>query len=146
MKLLKTIPLFLTLSAICFCMHAQNKGSVTGVVKDAITRSPIGYATIVLIDKNTNSTARQTQTDAGGGFVISNLPHGIFKLQISLVGYETLVTDSINITTASDTFDLGVVNMYPCNSNMFSAVTVEPKKGALQNTSSEQTDGQHTWP
>jgi len=139
MQLLKSS---LTLVSLFFVMgftvHAQNKGFVTGVVKDAITHSPIAYASVEVTGKGTSGTIRETQTLPGGSFSLNNLPGGTFTLQISFVGYETLVIDSLSVAAANDTVSLGTLNMYPSKSNVLSQVTVTSNKGLLQNVAGKK--------
>ncbi len=120
-------------AGITTCIHAQNKGAVTGVIKDAISHTPIGYATLHITDSSTRSTVRQTQADVNGNFVIDYLPHGLFALQVSFVGYETLDIESIIITPGNDTVNLGTINLYLAKDNVLSRVTVTTQKGILQN-------------
>lgn len=71
---------FICLLATTTALHAQNTGSISGVVKDA--RGPIPYASVKLAGTTIGST-----TNDSGYFSIKNLQPGTYKLQTSSVGF-----------------------------------------------------------
>ncbi|MFK8274241.1 carboxypeptidase-like regulatory domain-containing protein [Capnocytophaga cynodegmi] len=81
---------FTFLLLISFSVKGQSiEQTLKGKVFDQATHEPIMGATILI--KNSNP-AIGTSTDENGNFVISNLPVGRHNLQISFVGYETILT------------------------------------------------------
>ena len=74
------------------------KGSLTGQVADAITRSPIRGASVYFLDLKVGSS-----TDASGHFSIKNLPEGKQLVEISHVGYTSILEYvDINAETRRD--------------------------------------------
>ncbi|MCG2614279.1 TonB-dependent receptor family protein [Terrimonas sp. NA20] len=95
---MKIIPFF-TLSIIAlFCQSNSLAQSVTwsGRLFDALTRQPIPFATIHLSSKSNMLTNQIFTADSIGRFPITNLPEGIYQLQITAVGY---LNRSIEINT-----------------------------------------------
>lgn len=60
--------------------------SITGSVVDATTRRPLPGATLRVVDTRRGAISR-----ADGGFEIYDLEPGTYQLQISLIGYRTIV-------------------------------------------------------
>lgn len=80
---------------------------VTGTVTSAEDGSPIIGASIKV-----QSTNLGTITDANGKFTLNKLPSNAKKLEISYIGYKSLVLDikpEMNITLSPDTEVLGEV-------------------------------------
>ncbi len=55
----------------------------------------ISLATVQLISMSDTGLNRGSMTDKNGGFEISNIPFGYYRLKFSSVGYNELVVDSI---------------------------------------------------
>jgi len=129
---LKTIKLTLLLLNITCVLFAQNTGKITGTLKDAQTQETIPFASAILINKATKATVKLAQTDINGSFIMSNLPNGIFTFKISFVGYQTMVRDNVNITSATGSLNFGVIKMNPAKGNVLSEVTVTAPKSSMQ--------------
>ncbi len=80
------------------------QGVITGIVKDANTKSPITEAVITL-----SSSAFKGQklavTDSAGVYKINNLPPGNYSIMFEMEGYKKFVRDSL---TLKDGMSLGV--------------------------------------
>ncbi len=66
---------------------------LSGIVKDAYSNEPLPFVNIII-----HNTTIGTTTDFEGAFVIDNLKPGFLKLQLSSIGFETLVTEEIMIS------------------------------------------------
>ena len=77
----------LVVISFCFNMYAFS-ASIKGVIKDKV--SPLAYALVVL-----NQGEFVTQTDKNGRFEIKNIAQGNHTLEISLLSYETLITEIV---------------------------------------------------
>lgn len=73
---------------------AQTKHSIKGNVIDKAKRIPIPYANILIYGTGTGTT-----TDSIGNFLIENVSPGIYRLQISSIGYKTTVTPEYILST-----------------------------------------------
>ena len=67
--------------------HAQTKHLIKGNIIDKNKREPLPYATVLIY-----GTGMGAITDSVGNFRIENVPPGIYRLQISTLGYKTLIT------------------------------------------------------
>src|SRR3954453_23698259 len=79
---------FLTVAALLYqvAAHAQSVGgAITGVVTDAAYQ-PIANAAVQLTQVETNRR-RSVLTDLQGGFTISNLPPGEYRIEAERDGY-----------------------------------------------------------
>lgn len=76
----------------CMTLWAQT-GQIKGVVRDQMTNEVLPYANVVVF-----GTVNGTMTDSIGRFAISNITEEFVKLQISMVGYETLISEPIVVS------------------------------------------------
>ncbi|MCX6136336.1 MAG: TonB-dependent receptor [Ignavibacteriales bacterium] len=93
---MKTIPAyyFLSLSIIIFSLsvvfpssvaEAQTvTGSISGEVRDAITKQPLPGANVMLV-----GTTRGTTSDDKGYYVIKNIDPGTYLVKAAIIGYES---------------------------------------------------------
>ncbi|NNE25867.1 MAG: TonB-dependent receptor, partial [Saprospiraceae bacterium] len=87
---------------LTFALNAQFyiKGSVT----ESSTQSALDYATVIVLDVDSNSNLTGTTTADGGSFNIE-VPHKNVYLEISFVGFNTTVINDIKFE--QDLADLG---------------------------------------
>lgn len=109
---------------------AQNKGSVTGIVKDAQENIP--FASVFLLDKSTNAIVKQVETDTSGVFQLSGLEDGSFIVKISHVGYEPVIITSVIISSTKNRWKLGLINMQADKHNTLEGITVNSPKSDAQ--------------
>lgn len=82
---LLVISFFMVMSACS--LYAQTPGqTIRGKVIDAVTQQPLKGASLTL-----NFNLKSTSTDSNGIFRFDNVPVGRYRLQVSFVGYDTLV-------------------------------------------------------
>ena len=68
-----------------FIIHAQNvSGSISGEVRDAVTKQPLPGTNIVIA-----GTTHGSATNENGYYVIKNVPAGKYTLKASIIGYES---------------------------------------------------------
>src|SRR5687768_3505533 len=87
-RLLFFLSLFMLLSS---SLLANNKEENTGIIKGTVTTSdnkPAVSATVQL-----KGTKKAALTSGEGEFVLKNIEPGNYKIEISLVGYETFVQE-----------------------------------------------------
>ncbi len=77
------------------------QGTVKGRVIDRLTREELPYVNIIVY-----GTQIGTTTNEKGEFEIKNAPFGYLKIQVSYVGYQTLVTDDYLVTKEKSPFVL----------------------------------------
>ena len=69
-------------------MQAQNTATVHGFVTDSVSREPIPYATVRLLDPN-GTLINGAITDVDGAFLMKEVPFGTQTFVVSFVGYRS---------------------------------------------------------
>jgi hypothetical protein len=90
-------PLWLVLIAIPLCAQSPN-GNINGLVSDP-TKGAIVGAEIVAVNDVTG-VQYTTKTNGEGIYVLSNLPPGPYRLQVSKVGFKTIIKPDISLNVA----------------------------------------------
>lgn len=99
-------PLFLLLLAASLSgpanLHAQPvlTSAIRGVVVDAGTLAPLPGATVVVAESN---PLRGAVTDGQGRFLISALPIGQYRLQVTYMGYAPVMTEALVVVSGKET-------------------------------------------
>lgn len=88
------LSLALCVSQIC---AAQNTGSITGIVVDKATQQPLEGTSIKL-----DGTSKGTIADSAGKFRIAGIPVKSYNLEVSKVGYKTVVLYNIVINSGNE--------------------------------------------
>ncbi len=70
--------------------EASRAGSIHGQVVDAATRQPLGAAAVVVLD-----SGLATVTGADGRFTLADVPAGLHRVQVVLVGYESAILHDV---------------------------------------------------
>ncbi|WP_316810339.1 TonB-dependent receptor domain-containing protein [Pedobacter heparinus] len=123
--------------AICttaVTLHAQstNEGKITAKVVDAQTNETIPFASAMIINRKTKAVVKGMQTDANGNLNMSALPKGVFTFKVSYVGYQTMVRDSVSISDAQKTVQLGTIKMKPAKGTALKEVAITAQKATMQ--------------
>lgn len=80
--------------------YAQSSHSIKGIVTDRRQQVPLPYALVQIY-----GTDKGCYADSTGHFLIKDVKPGIYSLQISLLGYTTLVTPEYILSTGDITVD-----------------------------------------
>lgn len=131
MKLIIILSAFLILLNIP--IEAQvKKNSITGKVFDGSTKSPLEYATISVINKETGKTVTGAIADERGAFAISNLPDGAYKLDIEFIGYQKDSIPNIVLGSNKRYASLGAIFLNPLTHSL-EGVTISADKPIVEN-------------
>lgn len=108
--------LFILISLTVLKASAQTAASaggiVTGKLVDATTNQPLDFASVSLTNK-ADKTNKGIQTDLNGNFKVGGLKAGTYLFKATFIGYLTYTKDSIRITAAGNTINLGSVKVKP---------------------------------
>lgn len=74
------------------------KGKITGVILDVQNKTPVEFATVVLMSTKGDKQIDGTITDGSGFFRLSKVSLGNYKLVISFLGYEDKYVEDIQLT------------------------------------------------
>lgn len=101
---------------------------VKGKVVDQRSQNPIEYATIILIDNDSQSPVSGTTTLADGSFILrTDLSE--FRIKVTFLGFEPIVFDQIQVKNG--TADLGVIKLLE-NSQTLDEVVVRAEKSTTE--------------
>ena len=117
------ILIFVCLTSLC----AQ--GQILGIVLDKNTNNPIEYATIIL--KQGGKILEGTISKPDGSFILTISANGDFIIEVSFLGYQTIVKDNISVQK-NTTLNLGVISLQTTQ-NLLSEVVVDTQRSAIQN-------------
>ena len=85
-----TVPFFTVIG------QEKKQGIISGVVKDARSKSPLNEA-VVTLTSNAFKGQKFALTDSTGMYKVSNLPAGYYTVAFEMEGYEKFVQDSIKL-------------------------------------------------
>jgi outer membrane receptor protein involved in Fe transport len=91
---------------------ATGTGRIKGVLIDSLTAKPVEFASLALVDTRTNTPVDGTTTDEKGGFNMTKVASGDFKILISFLGYKTKTIKDVKIDRRTE-IDLGSVVLIP---------------------------------
>ena len=80
---LSYLVLFFSISISTFAQF-----SITGNIKDSLTREPVTFAKVVLVSLK-DSSKYSTNVETNGNFSFKGYSRGGYLIQISFLGYET---------------------------------------------------------
>ena len=75
-------------------IFGQSGGKVIGFVYDKATGDPIPGVNVVLV-----GTSMGAATDLNGEYFILNIPPGTYDIQVSIVGYKSLIAQGLSISS-----------------------------------------------
>ena len=93
------------------------------------TNAPIEYATIIL--KGDDKILEGTISKPDGSFILPISAIGNFIIEVSFLGYQTVVRDNISVQKNTP-LDLGVISLQTTQ-NLLSEVVVDTQRSAIQN-------------
>ncbi|GAB3641226.1 TonB-dependent receptor [Spirosoma arcticum] len=88
----------------------RGNGKITGVLMDSTTGKPVEYATVALLNAETNKPIDGATSDGKGKFVLGRLAPGTYRLQYSFIGYRDKRTAPIVVARGTD-LNLGLVKL-----------------------------------
>ncbi len=67
---------------------------VSGTILDSVSKKPVDYATVSVLDQTSSKIISSTLADANGRFIIGRLAAGTYNLKVTFVGYaEKFISD-----------------------------------------------------
>lgn len=106
-------------------------GRVTATILDSVTKQPIDYATVSLINVKDNKSVNGGVTDPKGKLSLQNVAPDTYKLMIGFMGYKT---KSISVTTTPAKPDQNLGTIYISSTeNSLADVQVQGAKAVIEN-------------
>ena len=104
-------------------------GQIKGVIVDSNTNAPVEYATIIL--KKGETILEGTISQPNGSFLLPVSYQDRLSLEISFMGYQTLLMENIKINKKIP-LDLGVISLQ-ATQNLLNEVVVNTNRKIIQN-------------
>ena len=84
--------LFLIALTCIPAIYAGETGKLNGFIKEAETNEPLIGANVVVL-----GTTLGAASDVTGFYFINNIPPGTYRVQVSMIGYQTIVFEDVKI-------------------------------------------------
>lgn len=107
-------------------------GKISGMLLDSVSRTPIEFATVVLIDPRQDQQIDGTVTDEQGNFKLSDIKNGVYHLRIDFLGYEPRTVTGVELTLEKPDVNLGDLFLSP-ESLLLEEVTVTGERAVIEN-------------
>jgi iron complex outermembrane receptor protein len=104
-------------------------GQIKGVIVDSNTNAPVEYATIIL--KQGETILEGTISQPNGSFLLPVSYQDRLSLEISFMGYQTLLMENIKINK-NIPLDLGVISLQ-ATQNLLNEVVINTNRKIIQN-------------
>jgi outer membrane receptor protein involved in Fe transport len=111
--------LLLLITIICSVISAKAQfgvgggssivGKISGIVVDSITKKPLDYGTVSLFRSTGKSPITGVLTDDKGSFKLDNVHPGVYRLEITFVGYPTKIVNNVETTLSKPDKGLGTI-------------------------------------
>ncbi|MCL2511931.1 MAG: TonB-dependent receptor [Bacteroidales bacterium] len=124
------IPLDLT-RAVSGQSGGSTNGFLRGRLLDSQTKEPLLFANVALIKDQDSSLVTGGATDEDGRFKLENLGDGIYRLQISNIGYHPYISHAIELKKGDNRQDLGTFYMNS-SSTQLAEVVIEATRPVLE--------------
>ncbi|MEO8447387.1 MAG: TonB-dependent receptor [bacterium] len=92
-------------------IFSQQTGTIQGTVTDSTNNASLSFASVAVIDETTNKVTTGANTDEQGKFIIEDVPFGTYKIELTYIGYNTLVIPDVMLTSQNNSIKLGNIKM-----------------------------------
>ena len=91
------------------------------------SKKAIENATVTLFSFKDSISSRTVRTDKNGGFTISSIPFGYYRLRFSFVGKQQLTLDSLYFRTERSDFNLNDIVLKVNNAQLAEVIIYSEK-------------------
>lgn len=112
---------------------ADPSGEISGVLIDSKSGKPVEYGNFVIYRKKDNALVNGTVSDVTGAFKLTAVPYGFYTAEITFIGYEKVIIDSIMVTPKSISVNLGTLKINPAGLTTDEVLVTGEKDGIINN-------------
>lgn len=98
------------LMKVCSVSAQNHTASVSGLIKDHVSKEPVPFANIVIKNATDQKFIAGTVTSEDGRFTIPNITSGNYLLEITSIGFKTK-TQKLFVGSLSDYLDLNTIEI-----------------------------------
>src|SRR5665647_762170 len=108
----RTILLVLYLVMLVTVKAQPSAGNtITGTVRDSISKLPLEYATITLFTKGSKKPSTGTVTDKTGNFTLKEVKDGVYTIVFEFIGYKPFSINDVLLKTSNAVVDLKNISL-----------------------------------
>ena len=111
------------------------KGSLVGQVVDTLDQAPLGYASIILYNRD-SVQVNGTLVESSGSFLLPNIPSGTYYAEVRFLGYESVFKPYFSVSKGSQV-NLGVIFLKPA-SRLLQEIEITGRKSLSYHTVDRQ--------
>lgn len=112
-QLLLLMFLMLFLSTAAFAQRGQSRGTngatITGMVIDSTSESPVEYANIVLYSDRDSTQIDGTITNESGRFTLNNVRPGQYFMEVRFIGFKDRILPDVAVRPGEGSTNIGTV-------------------------------------
>ncbi len=112
---------------------ADPSGEISGVLIDSKSGKPVEYGNFVIYRKKDNALVNGTVSDVTGAFKLTAVPYGFYTAEITFIGYDKVVVDSIMVTPKTIAVNLGTIKINPSGLTTDEVLVTGEKDGIIKN-------------
>lgn len=112
---------------------ADPSGEISGILIDSKSGKPVEYGNFVIYRKKDNALVNGTVSDVTGAFKLTAVPYGFYTAEITFIGYEKVIIDSIMVTPKSISVNLGTLKINPAGLTTDEVLVTGEKDGIINN-------------
>ncbi len=96
-----------------YMAHGQTLpgGTLVGRVVDAQVGSPLEYANVLVYDKEGDTQIAGTTTDKDGMFRLTGVRPGVYRVEVSFMGYYPTTIDTVRVASPDEGLRLGTIEL-----------------------------------
>lgn len=125
-----TLSIFVTVAANV-PSEGMAPGTIKGFVYDSLSRQPLEYATVSVVNANSGTLVTGTITDETGFFRINGVEPGSYALEVTFIGYHSKRVNSIEVEKSIRSFDAGRI-LLASNNRSIDEVTVVGERPSMR--------------
>ena len=110
--------------------QAKGMAKISGIILDSVTNKGVEFANVALYNKENNKLIDGTIADEKGKFTIEGLADGLYKIQVTFLGYGVSVVDDIKIVKERNV-SLPIIKLAE-SANTLGEVTVTGQKALIE--------------
>ncbi len=89
--------------------YSQPSGTIEGTALDSANNSPLSGASVSVLNVSDSKVVTGASAGDDGSFIISNVPYGQYKIEITYIGYNTKVIAGVNLSAQNSSVKLGKI-------------------------------------
>lgn len=89
------------------------RGKISGRVFDKLTHKPLQFAVFAVTPAGDTTKGYRGESDSQGNFAIADIPFGIYKARISLLGYQSRTRKNIILSAARNELKIDTLMLMP---------------------------------